>query len=100
MRRRRKFSLCIEVISDFFGARIGQIGLFSKNPNVSGFSFESGIWRIVNADNGSSINGNQTGSDTVSFNLDNVTGTHYLMAYTYNTQGNQTDAIITKIVLE
>ena len=93
-----KITVSYSYVANYYGNV--QIGLFSKNPNVSGFSFESGIWRIVNADNGSSIGGNQTGSGTVSFNLDNVTGTHYLMTYTYNTQGNQTDAIITKIVLE
>lgn len=41
-----------------------------------------------------------TETNTVSKDISNITGIRYLGVGTYNTQGNQTDAIITKVVLE
>lgn len=52
---------------------------------------DNSVWNIAN---------NVTASGTVSFNLQNVTGVKYLAVATDNTQGNQTDAIITKVILE
>lgn len=47
------------------------------------------------------INGeSKTVRNTATVDISSITGTKYLAVGAYNTQGNQTDAIITKVILE
>ena len=76
-----------------------QIGLCNVAGNANRFYTtsikENSVWNIYNSDADTSPK-----SDTVSFDISNITGIKYLAVATENTQGNQTDAVITRVVLE
>lgn len=76
-----------------------QIGLCNVAGDANRFYTtsirENSVWNIYNDDVDTSPK-----SDTVSFDISNITGIKYLAVATENTQGNQTDAVITRVVLE
>lgn len=74
-------------------ALVGLANVVPTDSNREVFA-DNAVWSVKADDDYTNT------STTTSVDLTSVTGTKYLGVYAYNTQGNQTDAVITRIVLE